>query len=199
MKLSIIIPYYNTYELTEELLKELLKQDNEEIEIILIDDGCNETRFDEIKGFKNLRVIHQENHGLAFNRNEGVRQANGEYIAYVDSDDMITPDYVETLLNTIKNSPTDVIKFNWIDINTKQEYKRPTNPAVWKAIYKKDKMIPFEEGHLYGGEDLYFTQKIENRVNNGEYTITYIDKVLYMYNSVREGSYTWQFLHREEL
>ena len=49
VKLSIIIPYWETYELTERLLKGLIAQKTDEIEIILIDDGCNEKRFDKIK------------------------------------------------------------------------------------------------------------------------------------------------------
>lgn len=199
MKLSIIIPYYQTYELTIRLLDQLLIQDRDEVEIILIDDGCNEIRFDDYKGFKNINIIHQENHGSAYCRNLGVELSKGEYIAFIDSDDMITPDYIEILLNAIKNANTDVINFNWLDINTNEIYRKPNNPAIWKEIYKRNIVITFEEGHLYGGEDLYFSNEIAKKVNNGEYSITYLDRVLYIYNSVREGSYTWQFLHREEL
>lgn len=199
MKLSIIIPYYKTYDLTQRLLEQLYIQPN--VEVILIDDGCNEMRFEEWKvmtKYESLKIYHQENHGLAYCRNKGVELATGDYIAYIDSDDMITPDYVEILLNAIKNNPTDIINFNWLDINTNEVYKRPINPAVWKAIYKKDKMIRFQEGHLYGGEDLFFTNEMLDKVNNGELSISYLDRVLYIYNSCREGSYTWQYLHREE-
>lgn len=196
MKLSIIIPCYKTYDLTYKLLYSLIPQDSEEIEILLIDDGCNELRYDEFKDkFKNIEIIHQENKGLTYSRNmyKGVK---GEYIAYIDSDDMITLDYVETLLNAIKSTSSDVINFNWLDLSTNEVYKRPNNPAVWKAIYKKEKMFDFIKCDDYGGEDYYFQKELEERINQG-YTITYLDKVLYLYNSNREDSLTWKLLHRE--
>lgn len=198
MKLSIVIPYYKTYELTDKLLKSILLQDSKEIEVILIDDGCNEIRFDEYMAkFNNFKVIHQENKGCAYNRNKGTELAKGEYIAFIDSDDMITLDYVETLLNAIKTYNTDIINFNWVDLGENILYTRPNNPAVWKAIYKKEKMFDFLEGIPYGGEDYYFQKELEKRINEG-YTITYLDRVLYLYYSNRVDSYTWQSKHREE-
>ena len=62
IKLSIVIPYYNTYELTLKLLKELQIQVTNEIEVILVDDGCHETRFDQ---FTFAKIIHLEENGGA--------------------------------------------------------------------------------------------------------------------------------------
>ena len=75
VKLSIIIPYFDTYELNEKLLQKLNDQMQDEVEVILIDDGCNETRF---KNYKNVKIIHKENEGVAKTRNLGIYEAKGK-------------------------------------------------------------------------------------------------------------------------
>ena len=187
VKLSIIIPYYETYELTNKLLYNLISQDSKEIEIILIDDGCNETRFDEWTGFENLKVIHQENHGVSYARNVGLKESRGEYIAFVDSDDMVMPNYVDTLLKLIDERDEKIICFNWLDINTNDVVRFPHNPAVWKAIYKKE-ILPFFDESLKCREDFYLLQEL----NAQNYETYYYDKVLYIYNSGRENSLSWK-------
>lgn len=188
IKLSVIIPYYKTYDLTKKLIKELSIQQTSETEIILIDDGCYEKRLDDLKydiRFNNLTIIHQENHGVSHSRNVGMNLSNGEYIAYIDSDDMVMPNYIETLLNLITNREEDIIYFNWLDINTNDVIRRPNNPAVWKAIYKKEILPQFDET-MKVKEDYYFLQEL-NKIERSKY---YYDKVLYIYNSGREDSLT---------
>jgi glycosyltransferase involved in cell wall biosynthesis len=187
-KLSIIIPYYNTYELTNKLLKELFIQNNKEIEIILIDDGCNEKRLDNFKYLyclSNLHIIHKENGGVSSARNKGLEIAQGQYIAFIDSDDMIMPNYIETLLELINTRNEDIIYFNWLDINTNDVIRRPANPAVWKAIYKKE-ILPMFDETLKAKEDYFLLEEI----NQKEHTEYYYDKVLYIYNSGREDGLT---------
>ena len=190
IKLSIIIPYFETYELTEKLLKELSIQNNDNIEILLIDDGCNEKRLDSFKYLNcidNLQIIHKENGGVSTARNKGLEIAKGKYIAFVDSDDMIMPNYIEDLLELINTKNEDIIYFNWLDINTNSLIRHPNNPAVWKAIYKKEILPKFDET-LKAREDYFFNVELEN--NN--YSKFYYDKVLYIYNSGRENSLTWK-------
>lgn len=199
VKLSIVIPYYETYELTKKLLISLLTQINTpEIEIILIDDGCNEIRFDNYMDFingyfkyDNVKIIHQENGGVSVARNKGIELAKGKYIAFIDSDDMVMPDYIEKLLNLINTRDEDVIVFNWLDITTNQVIVHPENPAVWKAIYKKE-IIPRFDETLRVREDYFFQQELESK-NPTKY---YYDRVLYIYNSEREGSLWWNETHK---
>ena len=98
VKLSIIIPYFETFELTDKLMRELLTQTymlDDEVEIILIDDGCNEKKLDAFNN-EHIKVIHQDNIGVAKTRNEGIDLAQGKYIAFIDCDDMITMNYIDT-------------------------------------------------------------------------------------------------------
>lgn len=190
IKLSIIIPYYKTYELTKKLLDSLIPQSNNEVEIILIDDGCNEKRFYSYlvkRSFHNFRLIYQENKGVSNARNKGIEKAVGNYVAFIDGDDMIMSNYIETLLNLIDTRNDDVICFNWLDINTNDVVRHPENPAVWKAIYKR-KIVPYFNEELQIGEDVCFNKELE-KIPHTRY---YYDKVLYIYNSKRENSLTWR-------
>ena len=190
VKLSIIIPYYETYELTKKLLDSLIPQSNNEIEIILIDDGCNEKRFYDYlvkKSFHNFKLIYQENKGVSEARNKGLDKATGKYIAFIDSDDMVMPNYIDTLLELINTREEDIIYFNWLDINTNDVIRHPENPSVWKAMYKKEILPRFNET-LKAREDYFFNEEL----NKHNYSKYYYDKVLYIYNSGRENSLSWK-------
>ena len=192
VKLSIMIPYFETYELTKRLMDGLQVQLTDETEIILIDDGCNEDRLDVYNKDKRIRVIHQENKGTAKTRNLGIDIAKGKYVAFIDCDDMVTMDYVVTLLEAIDKYDTDVINLNWYDMSTHQEIRKPQNYAMWKAIYRRENMPKFLEGCEYGHEDVPFQAEIVS----GKYEIIYLDKLLYFYNSNREGSLICKKTHR---
>ena len=190
MKLSIIIPYYETIELTEALLNNLNSQinDNNDVEIIVIDDGCNELKLDKYKN-KNFKIIHNEtNQGSGRSRNIGIQNSQGQYIGFIDCDDMVSNDYIKELIWGIDNRPADIIVLDWQDMTSGNIMKRPQNFAPWRAIYKKDFFPTFIEDLKYGMEDIYTTAYI----NNTPHTETYLDKVLYYYNSNRIGSLMWK-------
>lgn len=194
VKLSIVIPYFETYDLTYRLIRQLDLQLTEETELLVIDDGCNEERLDNLQT-KYIKVIHKQNEGVAKTRNLGTKLAKGKYIAFIDCDDVITNDYVSTLIDAIDKYSVDVINFNWADIHTKIEYHKPDNCAPWKAIYKKETMPLFSEEYEYGHEDVPF----QGEITSGKYSIVYLDKLLYYYNSNREGSLIWKKTHRKEV
>lgn len=198
VKLSLVIPYFETYELTQMLLKELSIQITDEVEVIVIDDGCSEKRLDKFKK-DNIKILHQENKGTAITRNRGIDLAKGEYVGFLDCDDQITMDYVATLIDAIDTYGTDIINFNWYDMTQHIEIRKPDNYAMWKAIYRKETMPHFMEGLQYGHEDVPFQGEIEEGIRTGKCTITYLDKLLYLYNSNREGSLLWKKIHREDI
>ena len=109
--LSIIIPYYNAKEYTDELLSLLDKQiDTEEIEVLLIDDGSKE---EYTANYNWLKIIRQDNGGASAARNTGLDNAIGEYISFIDSDDLISDNYIETILNKIKEEHFDYMFLSW--------------------------------------------------------------------------------------
>lgn len=182
VKLSIVIPYYKCYDYTKKLLDTLVPQLTDETEIILVDDGCNETRLDEFKD--KIDIIHlEQNGGAGHSYNTGIDKATGDYIGFIDADDMVSTDYIETLLWCINDNPTDVIYMDWQDTYTGDIITRPDNYAPWKAIYKRNIIPRFCEANKYH-PDVAFYDELKEKGFNRSYT----DKLLYYYNSKREGN-----------
>lgn len=184
MKLSIIIPYYNSYKETMELFKVLTPQLDENVEVILIDDGCNEKRLDDLKA----KVIHlPENSGTAGKpRNVGLDNATGDYIAFIDSDDLITDDYIFQIRKKMRKQP-DIIYLSWRSQqhNIIIENAPPAwNCAVWCRVYKKDliKDRRFKED-MKVAEDWLFNLNLQPM------TSKIVKKQVYIYN-IRLGSLT---------
>ena len=122
-KLSIIIPIYKVEDYIEECLNSILKQLTSKIEVICINDGTPDqsmeiARFIISKCNKNIQsqfvFIDQENQGLSSARNTGIDIARGEYISFLDSDDMISPVYISTLLSVVGENEYDIIDFNLV-------------------------------------------------------------------------------------
>lgn len=189
IKLSIIIPYYDTYEYTIKLLKELRIQKTDEVEVILIDDGCYESRFDE---FTEFTIIHSEHIGASAAWNLGISKSIGKYIGFIDSDDMIIMDYIDVLIDAIDKELADEIMFDWIDWSKGKVVVCPTARAIWKAIYIREIVPAFEEERVCR-TDVPFQIKL----NRTPHTKFRISKPLYIYRSKREGSITWRKLRGE--
>ena len=133
IKLSIIIPYYNCKEYTDELLSCLDKQITDEVEVILIDDGSKipySTKYEWIK------IIRQENGGASVARNTGLDSASGEYIAFIDADDMVAENYISAILGKIAEEQFDYCYLSW-----------KTLPGGWNCQVKlksvEDKFPPY--------------------------------------------------------
>ena len=189
IKLSIVIPYYKTYDETIKLLDILIPQLTREVEVFLIDDGCHETRLEKYED--EISITHlKENHGLSYARNVGIEKAKGEYLVFIDSDDCISKDYIETIIDKINTCDFDYCYFSWEMINQKWVIEIKDNPpdwnwAVWNAVYKRDYVEPFDENIRFQ-EDIPWQNIM--RAKNGKKEI--IDKILYYYNDGRPGSLT---------
>lgn len=111
--ISIIIPVYNVSQYLNECIQSVINQSYQNFECILIDDGSSdgsETICDQWTQHDNrIRVIHQPNQGVSKARNKGIAEAQGEYIAFIDSDDWIDSNYLNTLLRPIEESNVDLV------------------------------------------------------------------------------------------
>ena len=111
--LSIVVPVYNKKPYLERCINSILNQKYKDIELILVDDGSTDgsdmvcDRFADIDG--RVIVIHQKNGGLINARQTGVREAKGDYVAFVDADDWIDNCMYERLMQIINNEKVDIV------------------------------------------------------------------------------------------
>lgn len=143
IKVSVILPIYNVEKYLDDCLKSLLNQTLDEFEVIAINDGSKDNSYEILKGykdkFKNITIINQENSGLSKSRNVGVLNASGEYVIFLDSDDMLEPKCLELLYNLAKENDLDLVTFdslNFDELTGKENYKKTCR----KNIYKKNVM-----------------------------------------------------------
>lgn len=213
MKISIIIPVYNVKNYINNCLKSLINQTYKDIEVILVDDGSTDgTEFicDEYcKKYNFFKVIHKTNEGVSSARNEGLEYATGEYIIFIDSDDIVSPHLCEKIISIVVEEKPDIIQYDFckfIDQNEMvQSNKKEKNKVnyiigcneiyksyfidekikreLWAKAYKKEllKNLKFPEDRL--AEDLATMYIILSKCNK----IICINDHLYYYR-VRNNS-----------
>lgn len=113
--ISIIIPVYNTQKYLEDCLDSVIMQSFRDIEIICINDGSTDDSPRIIQEYASrdsrIMVVHQDNHGLAYTRNIGVQLAQGKYIYFMDSDDILADGALESLFDVAEANDAEVIFF----------------------------------------------------------------------------------------
>ena len=112
VKVSVIVPIYNTEKYIGKCLNSLVNQTLRDIEIICVNDGSTDNSMITVRKFANndfrIKIIEQENKKQGAARNAGMRIATGEYISFVDSDDWVDLDFYEKLYNAAKNHNFDI-------------------------------------------------------------------------------------------
>ena len=107
-RLSIIVPIYNVEKYLPRCIESILNQTFKDFELILVNDGSTDSSYEILKEYENkydnFRVINQKNGGLSAAKNAGIKIAKGEYIAFLDSDDYLDKNFLETLYNMAVNN-----------------------------------------------------------------------------------------------
>lgn len=114
--ISVIIPLYNKEDYISTSIKSIFKQSYNDYEIIVVNDGSTDKSVNIVKAFndRRIRIINQENAGVSAARNKGIEEAKGEYIAFLDADDVWNEDYLATLMELVENYPQcDVFATNY--------------------------------------------------------------------------------------
>lgn len=116
--ISIIVPVYNVSPYLPECMNSIQAQKLDNMEIILVDDGSTDDSgalCDQYaETYKNVKVVHQKNAGLSAARNTGIEIAKGEFITFVDSDDMLADGFIGTALELAKTYQADLIAFSHV-------------------------------------------------------------------------------------
>jgi len=118
--LSVIIPYYNMGQYIDDALQSALRSTYRPVEILIVNDGSTEPRsLDKLReieaaGRDGVRVLHIENRGLASVRNFAAARARGEYLAFLDADDMVEPDFYSRSINVLKKYHNVSLVYSWV-------------------------------------------------------------------------------------
>lgn len=128
LKVSIVIPCYNVDKYIEECLNSVLNQTYSNLEVVVIDDGSNDgTRriLEEYQNrYRNIKLLIQKNKGMGSARNAGVRVCSGDYLLFVDADDYIQNDTIETLVNAVSGKEIEIAYYgikSFLDDETEEK------------------------------------------------------------------------------
>lgn len=202
-KFSIIIPVYNVENYIKKCLDSVFAQTEKDYEVIVVNDGTKDNSMDIVKNY-DVKIVNQKNQGLSEARNTGLKNAKGEYILFLDSDDYIEKNLLKELNKSIKNKP-DLVRFQIREVfdTYKKDYNELsfTNKSgpeafsiicnyhfvenAWAYLYKKSYLeennFTFKKGTIH--EDFGLVPLVIMKASNVN-SISYIG-----YNYVqREGS-----------
>lgn len=202
--ISVIVPIYNVEKYLDRCVDSIINQTYKNLEIILVDDGspdnCPKMCDDYAEKDSRIKVVHKENGGLSDARNVGMEVATGEYVSFIDSDDYVSLDFYETLLETIVDNDSDIVECGVVKFYENEKFDKynddlkvtnydtvdaldglinenPFKQHVWNKLYKSNIAldIPYAVGKL--NEDEFWTYQIFGKAKK----VTRINKTMYYY------------------
>lgn len=176
---SVIMPAYKVEQYLYQCLNSVIHQTYKELEIICIDDGspdnCGKI-FDEYAAEdERFIVVHKENEGLSAGWNQGMKLATGKWIAFVDTDDWIEPDYIEKLVEAAEKNDADVTLGSGYYICTEKRKKRATWPADTNTVFKNGEGAEIFQTRIFWTEKEsdYYTMVVWNKL----YKKSFLDRI----------------------
>lgn len=222
IKVSVILPSYNVAEYIKQCVESVSSQTLKELEILCVDagseDGTLEILESEAAGDPRIRLIHSEMKSYGYQMNLGIREAKGEYIGIVETDDFVDSDMFEILYKRAIKDNCDMVKGIQYDVfpfegNRAKEFFYDYIPAeivsgvtfspddrpqvhdwdgnIWNGIYRRDFLL---ENNLVFQETpgaAYQDIYFQQKVLNAAEKVTYLRAHFYHYRKVRPGASTW--------
>ncbi|WP_112241476.1 glycosyltransferase family 2 protein [Kribbella monticola] len=181
-RLSVVVPFYNVRDYIGECLDSIARQTWTDFEAILVDDGSPDDSAAIAKEFcdrdPRFRIVTQENQGLGPARNTGVRHADGEYITFVDSDDLVTRHGFEKLIRTLDETGSSFAGGNARRFNNSSGV-RPS--WIHRLPFAKDRLAT----HVIETPDLILDRMVWNKV----YRRSFWDEYGYEFPAIRYEDY----------
>jgi len=226
MRISVIVPVYNVEQYLEDCLSSLVRQSEPFFEIILVNDGSTDGSLAICERYcgryPHMKLISQENRGLAAARNVGMRAAAGDYLIFVDSDDYIHLETNERILCHLAAQQVEVLHFNGeirYDVPSKEKknayihsaklngavltgisyfegsFPHHWNVTVWVAAYKRSFLLEYDIRFPEGlyFEDHYFTLQV---ITNAK-TVKCIPDIFYVRRYRENSIMTSQFSEKK--
>ena len=175
--ISLVIPVYGVEKYIVNCLKSVVNQEYKDFELLLVNDGTKDKSVEVINNFLkdydlNYHIINKENGGLASARNEGIKQAKGEYVAFLDADDAISSDFLLNLFNSLQGKDYD---FSFCNFEFTKEQVPPIGDNNEFKVYTREELMDtflrrgisfvvpsmFFRTSFLKDNDLYFNEKIK--------------------------------------
>ena len=217
--ISVIVPVYRVEEYLERCVKSILSQTYENLEVILVDDGspdqcpaiCDACAEKDAR----VKVIHQENKGLSGARNAGIDAASGEYLAFVDSDDYVSPHFIEELYQLLQDTGCAIgqCRFSYVKgdglveegdsafciyrgESLMEQLYGPEEKATcfvvaWNKLYRAE--LFKETGSRYPEGRIHEDEATTYRLFHEAKKLAFLDRALYGYYTENGGSITSVF------
>lgn len=139
VKISVIIPVYNSEKYLPECLDSVINQTLEDIEIICVNDGSNDNSLDILMEYSKkdsrIKIINQKNLGVSYARNKGLEVSTGDYICFLDSDDYLELTAIEEVYHISENNSLDICLFKLINFD--DENREQYNEEYFDMPYLK--------------------------------------------------------------
>jgi glycosyltransferase involved in cell wall biosynthesis len=208
--ISVIVPVYKVEEYLDRCVRSIVEQVYTNLEIILVDDGSPDRCGDMCEQWaakdQRITVVHKKNGGLSDARNFGLDVAQGEYVAFVDSDDWISPDYISRMYNALKKTGAEIAACDVCTVFPGEEVFDIHNEGILRECSAKEALEDLLQGkgfravawnklyrkHLLDGErypvgkhheDEFFTYRVLGKAEK----LVYVEKPMYFYLQ-RQGS-----------
>lgn len=211
--ISIIVPVFNTHEMLKKCIESIKRNKFQNYEIIIVDDGSDADTANVCdffaRKYSNIDVYHIDNHGVSYARNYGIRHSSGEYIMFIDSDDLLEQNALEILYSVCTNNKADLVVANYYSISDKgRRTILPNNNknllvlhdsgimttflktdcirwTVWGKIFKRSAIqgcfFPVE---MKTAEDMYFMYQVCKKVKK----VMCIPDYLYEYRDYKDST-----------
>ena len=187
---SIIIPVYNTELFLDECIASVVQQSYKDLEIILVNDGSTDSSGTICDNWKEkdhrIKVIHTPNQGQSLARNTGIRESIGEFLYFLDSDDILHPSAIEKMVKAITTTKTKIVVAGTMMFHEeKKEYETPqyslasqllTVKEYFQAMYEHfDVYLPFViscgklfDKRIFENQNCWFPS---HKINEDNYTV----------------------------
>ncbi len=142
--ISVIIPVYNGAKTIRQTIESVLNQTFRDFELIIVNDGSTDKTLEVISSFKDLRihVFSYQNAGLSESRNRGIGLAAGEFLSFIDADDLWAPLKLEVELETLRGNPEASVVYSWLDyIDENGDYLKMGCHFLFSGSVYKDLLL----------------------------------------------------------
>lgn len=135
--ISVIVPVYNAEKFISKCLDSILNQNNN-VELVVVNDGSTDSSLkilkDYAKKYSNIKLINQENKGVSVARNIGLKNATSKYITFVDSDDWLEPNAIDSAIKILKKDKPDILMTGYYDVYDKEWVKNTRGEEATKFV-----------------------------------------------------------------